>query len=49
MKRFEFITSKSQTRLCDTYASLQTYVSLGVGQGNPLQYSCLENRMDREA
>ena len=23
--------------------------SLGVGNGNPLQYSCLENSMDREA
>ena len=23
--------------------------SLGVGNGNPLQYSCLENPMDREA
>ena len=22
--------------------------SLGVGNGNPLQYSCLENSMDRE-
>ena len=22
--------------------------SFGVGNGNPLQYSCLENRMDRE-
>ena len=22
--------------------------SLGVGNGNPLQYSCLENPMDRE-
>ena len=22
---------------------------LGVGNGNPLQYSCLENPMDREA
>ena len=24
-------------------------ISLGVGNGNPLQYSCLENPMDREA
>ena len=23
--------------------------SLGVGNGNPLQYSCLENSMDKEA
>ena len=23
--------------------------SLGIGNGNPLQYSCLENFMDREA
>ena len=23
--------------------------SLGVGNGNPFQYSCLENSMDREA
>ena len=23
--------------------------SLGVGNGNPLQHSCLENSMDREA
>ena len=24
-------------------------ISLGEGNGNPLQYSCLENSMDREA
>jgi len=24
-------------------------ISPGEGQGNPLQYSCLENSMDREA
>ena len=23
--------------------------SLGIGNGNPLQYSCLENSIDREA
>ena len=25
------------------------YMSLGEGNGNPLQYSCLKNHMDREA
>ena len=25
------------------------YMGLGVGNGKPLQYSCLENSMDREA
>ena len=28
---------------------LSTYYVLGEGNGNPLQYSCLENPMDREA
>ena len=28
---------------------LESGRSLGVGNGNPLQYSCLENPMDREA
>jgi len=27
----------------------QTYVYAGEGNGNPLQYSCLENPMDRGA
>ena len=27
----------------------QTNLPIGEGNGNPLQYSCLENSMDREA
>ena len=28
---------------------LLSLIGLGVGNGNPLQYSCLENSMDRGA
>ena len=33
----------------DTGGSLGQKDSPGVGNGNPLQYSCLENSMDRRA
>ena len=39
---------KSQTRLSD-FTSLTLYFITGEGNGNPLQYSCLENPMDRGA
>ena len=43
--------SKSQTLLSDftSLASLTSYFITGEGNGNPLQYSCLENPMDRGA
>ena len=31
------------------YLSIYIYIYLGEGNGNPLQYSCLENSMDRRA
>ena len=42
------LQSKSQTRLSD-FTSLTLYFITGEGNGNPLQYSCLENPMDRGA
>ena len=43
--------TKSQTRLSDftSLTSLTSYFITGEGNGNPLQYSCLENPMDRGA
>ena len=40
--------SQSQTRLSD-FTSLTSYFITGEGNGNPLQYSCLKNLMDRGA
>ena len=40
--------AKSQTQLSD-FTSLTSYFIIGEGNGNPLQYSCLENPMDRGA
>ena len=37
--------AKSQTRLSD-FTSLTAYFITGEENGNPLQYSCLENPMD---
>ena len=37
--------AKSPTRLSD-FTSLTSYFITGEGNGNPLQYSCLENPMD---
>ena len=37
---------RSSQRTTYTFASSQPSVSLGEGNGNPLQYSCLENPMD---
>ena len=37
--------AKSQTRLSG-FTSLTSYFITGEGNGNPLQYSCLENPMD---
>ena len=37
--------AKSQTRLSD-FTSFTSYFITGEGNGNPLQYSCLENPMD---
>ena len=31
----------------DTGSILESGISSGVGNGNPLQYSCLKNSMDR--
>ena len=33
----------------ETFTSLTSYFITGEGNGNPLQYSCLENPMDRGA
>ena len=38
----------SRTRMSD-FTSLTSYFITGEGNGNPLQYSCLENPMDRGA
>ena len=42
---------QSQTRLSDftSLTSLTSYFITGEGNGNPLQYSCLKNLMDRGA
>ena len=40
--------TESQTRLRD-FTSLISYFLTGGGHGNSLQYSCLENPMDRGA
>ena len=40
--------TKSRTRLRD-FTSLASYFITGEGNGNPLQYSCLENPTDRGA
>ena len=40
--------AESRTRLSD-FTSLTSYFITGEGNGNPLQYSCLENPMDRGA
>ena len=40
--------AKSQTRLKRLSSSSSTWFN-GEGNGNPLQYSCLENSMDRGA
>ena len=37
--------AQSQTRL----KQLSMHACIGEGNGNPLQYSCLENPVDREA
>ena len=31
------------------YIETELYLSIGEGHDNPLQYSCLENSIDREA
>ena len=43
--------TKSQTRLSNftSLTSLTSYFITGEGNGNTLQYSCLENPMDRGA
>ena len=43
--------SQRVTRLSDftSLTSLASYFITGEGKGNPLQYSCLENPMDRGA
>ena len=43
--------SQRVTRLSDftSLTSLASYFITGEGNGNPLQYSCLENPMDRGA
>ena len=41
-------SAKSQTRLSD-FTSLTSYFITGEGNGNLLQYSCLQNPMDRGA
>ena len=46
--RLQSTGSQSQTRLSD-FTSLTSYFITGEGNGNPLQYSCLENPMDRGA
>ena len=40
--------TKSQTRLSN-FTSFTSYFITGEGNGNPPQYSCLENSMDRGA
>ena len=40
--------ARSQTRLSD-WTELNWMLHIGEGNGNPLQYSCLENPMDRGA
>ena len=40
--------AKSRTRLSD-FTLLTSYFITGEGTGNPLQYFCLENPMDRGA
>ena len=43
--------AQNWTRLSDftSFISLTSYFITGEGNGNPLQYSCLENPMDRGA
>ena len=43
LHRFNFFPDNSET-----FANIILYVILGEGNGNPLQYSCPEKRMDRE-
>ena len=40
--------AKSRTRLSD-FTSLISFFNVGEGNGNPLQYSCLENPRNRGA
>ena len=46
--RLQSMGSQSRTRLSN-FTSLTPYFITGEGNGNPLQYSCLENPMDRGA
>ena len=39
---------RTDTWQCIVETSNKSYKSSGEGNGNPLQYSCLENSMDRE-
>ena len=41
--------SNEKTDMLLLSPGLQASVEVGEGNGNPLQYSCLENPMDREA
>ena len=44
-----WISSLVVYRILFHYKECQIYIYIGEGNGNPLQYSCLENSMDRGA
>ena len=43
------VVKNQPSNAADTGSVPESGRSSGVGNGNPLQYSCLENRMDRGA
>ena len=47
--KWQNVVKSSPANTGDTGSNPGSESSLGVGNGNPLQYSCLENSMDRGA
>ena len=48
---FHLVPKKDSAKECSNYhtIALISHTSIGEGNGNPLQYSCLENPMDEGA